>query len=351
MSKKVRAERSTADCKEVFLNTVKDVFSENAAKAREAVWEWSSNENPASGEISSEVVLLKNESVTFGAMFLMPSIFSLDGEKIPMHWVGSIMVREQHRGKGLLLVKYLIENESVPKMGLPFEKIVKMYQRYGGAIISETEQFFCVLSPSSLLRKKSKLLSLLARPLDCLIRGSVKFFLPKIHDDISVSEVRQFDERADTFWQQVSPNYGALVVRNKKYLNWRFSDCPLHDYKLVEAQKNGQLIGYMVYRCAEKQGVTTGYIVDFLVQENDKEALTALFSFTVLELWKRKVDKIAVMKSTSFTWVNSVLKASGFRFNKPHLKVMATPEISKRIADKGYAPWVTFSDSDNDLSI
>ncbi|WP_415897297.1 hypothetical protein ACMXYX_00640 [Neptuniibacter sp. QD72_48] len=351
MSNKVRAERSTADCKEVFLNTVKDVFSENAAKAREAVWEWSSNQNPASVEISSEVVLLKNESVTFGAMFLMPSIFSLDTEKIPMHWVGSIMVQKQHRGKGLLLVKYLIENESIPKMGLPFEKIVKMYQRYGGGIIAETEQFFCVLSPSSLLRKKRKFLSVLAKPLDCLIRGAVKAFLPKVHDDIYVSEVARFNDSVDFFWREVSKGYDALTVRDQRYLNWRFADCPLHEYKLVEAKKNGQLIGYMVYRFAEKEGVTTGYIVDFLVTNHDDEALSALLSFTVSKLWQLKVDKIAIMKSTSFTWVNSVLKATGFRFNKPHLKVMATPEISKRIADKGYTPWVTFSDSDNDLSI
>ena len=92
-----------------------------------------------------------------------------------------------------------------------------------------------------------------------------------------------FDERFDALWEEVSHQYGILLVRDKAFLQWRFSEKPNVDYVVLVAEAEGKLLGYIVLREGQGQmfgingqgwkgprsGLKIGFILDVLASDRD----------------------------------------------------------------------------------
>ena len=63
----------------------------------------------------------------------------------------------------------------------------------------------------------------------------------------SIRELDQFGAECDTLWQQVQQSYGILTQRDQKYLNWRFRDNPITQYRILGYQSDGAFHGYLVF--------------------------------------------------------------------------------------------------------
>lgn len=59
-----------------------------------------------------------------------------------------------------------------------------------------------------------------------------------IDGTVDVRVVERFDDDADELWERERPRFGAAIVRDAAYLNWRYADHPV-DYELLEARYNG----------------------------------------------------------------------------------------------------------------
>ncbi|MGB8707156.1 MAG: GNAT family N-acetyltransferase [Dehalococcoidia bacterium] len=68
---------------------------------------------------------------------------------------------------------------------------------------------------------------------------------PPFIKGLIVNQINSFDERFDEFWIRVSNQYNILVVRNKEYLNWRYST-PGVTYTIFSAEISGEVHGYLV---------------------------------------------------------------------------------------------------------
>jgi hypothetical protein len=58
-----------------------------------------------------------------------------------------------------------------------------------------------------------------------------------------------FDERFDDLWTRVKSEHTCLTVRDSRFLQWRYRDCPLHQYTalgLLSADQS-RLLGYVIY--------------------------------------------------------------------------------------------------------
>ena len=84
---------------------------------------------------------------------------------------------------------------------------------------------------------------------------------------IDVSEVESSDSRLAVLWQKVRDKYPLMVVRDQDFLSWRFSKVSDREYRILLAEVEGEVAGYIVLRCATVRGVLTGLVVDFLVGE------------------------------------------------------------------------------------
>lgn len=93
---------------------------------------------------------------------------------------------------------------------------------------------------------------------------------PIAGNPIQISQETRFDERFDHFWQRVENKYDIIIKRDRHFLNWRFCDVNFRQYTILSAQYEGKLIGYIVLRATEIEQISTGLIMDFLVEPGAK---------------------------------------------------------------------------------
>lgn len=82
---------------------------------------------------------------------------------------------------------------------------------------------------------------------------------------VRVVEDAHFDDGYDCFWARVRGKYGLMLARDRTYLQWRFSDVPQRQYRVLSARNGSEVLGYIVLRDAEIRGTRVGLIADLLV--------------------------------------------------------------------------------------
>ncbi len=89
-----------------------------------------------------------------------------------------------------------------------------------------------------------------------------------------VEEISRFGDEADTLWESVRPELLAATVRDARYLNWRYADCPDVRYRMLLAfhRVTGAAAGIAVLRLGVR-GQEVGAVVDWLVSGEDAAAV------------------------------------------------------------------------------
>lgn len=91
-----------------------------------------------------------------------------------------------------------------------------------------------------------------------------------------VVRLSSFDDRVDAIFDRARRAHLAMVVRDHRYLNWRYCQRPDATYMLFGVECGSELSGFLVARACERQGVPWGYIVDFLAPATSGEVLSSL---------------------------------------------------------------------------
>jgi len=107
-----------------------------------------------------------------------------------------------------------------------------------------------------------------------------------------VKEVSHFDDRISEFWDTISNDYDIIVVRNKKYLNWRYVYAPNADYTIYIAEESGNICGYIVLGCGNKDNLRWGYIYDIIASTEREDIIQCLLTKAVEYFMDAGVDAI-----------------------------------------------------------
>jgi len=199
--------------------------------------------------------------------------------------------------------------------GVPNEPSYRGHVKYGWFLVSEIPVLV------KIMRRKSFLLFVLARFRDCLKRpdlismskfmrtiknlikvASVKYFKhPLCSDYFEKHIVTSFDGRFDKLWEEMSSQYQLLVVRNAKYLNWRYVKKPYSNYVILTVERNRKIEGYIVLLKESRGflGWKTGYIVDIFAKS--EKAIHWLLHYALEYFVKENVDSVTcwMMKNQS----------------------------------------------------
>jgi hypothetical protein len=165
--------------------------------------------------------------------------------------------------------------------------------------------------------------------------------------NITVSEVPAFDDRAGSLSDQVSADYALMIVRDDKYLNWRYVDKPV-DYKIFAATEKDVLRGYVVVRCIEfEPGIRKyGYLVDMLAPKEDVELIGVLMGRAMQYFTSENVDVantwvIKDLRPTTSSYYHALRKA-GFASVGDSLYFVAytdLPEVKELMHEAKPADW------------
>lgn len=152
-------------------------------------------------------------------------------------------------------------------------------------------------------------------------------------------EVKQRAEpgaQFNSFWARVQDKYEIIIPRDSQFLRWRFIQPQFRRYLLFTAEVDGDVLGYIALRITEIEGISTGLIMDLLVEP------TRLGEEAGLLLIERAVDESEATGAAlsgclmlPHTQEYGLLKRMGYveppeRFSPQAFRLMATclsPEI------------------------
>ncbi len=114
--------------------------------------------------------------------------------------------------------------------------------------------------------------------------------------DAKVERIDSFDQRFDQLWFRANGKYPVIAVRDRRYLNWRFSSGPDSHYIILAASRDSSALEYLVVRTSDHLGVHCGFIVDYLAE--DRETFSLLLRHAE-ELLRGEQAKAIVCSVTS----------------------------------------------------
>lgn len=146
------------------------------------------------------------------------------------------------------------------------------------------------LSPSAIARRA------FARPSTAsLARAARSLLTPRRGSaptaDALVRTVDEFDERADTLWEHGRTAFDYCVVRDARYLNWRYRDPRAGSFRVRTVEQAEELVGYSVLS-APGRAVR---VIDLFVADGAHSALKALIEDAVSTARLEKASEVSIL--------------------------------------------------------
>lgn len=119
-----------------------------------------------------------------------------------------------------------------------------------------------------------------------------------------------FDDSVDALWERAWRPQLGMLVRDHRYLNWRYCQRPDATYTLFGIERESQLAGFLVARAGTHQGMPWGYLVDFLAPENSNDVLSSLIDDAIEDF--RRIGVAAVSCYATDPATRNLLFRHGF---------------------------------------
>ena len=125
--------------------------------------------------------------------------------------------------------------------------------------------------------------------------------------EITKDELHHFDDLSARLCERIP----VMCVRDATFMRWRYFDVPFREYKIWGVQKEESILGYIVLRIAEVEGVRNGMIMDFAMAVPDMDAARILISNS-LAYFERNDVELAGALMLGHTFEYAALKAARF---------------------------------------
>jgi hypothetical protein len=129
-----------------------------------------------------------------------------------------------------------------------------------------------------------------------------------------VERLERFDDEVHALYLRCQSNWGASTIRDARYLNWRFRERPGVRYEVFAARDARGLVGYAVYRRAERPFPGAGLVVDWLVPEDEPE-VGELLREAVLAQARTDAAQAVIAAFPEWTRWSELFQDWGFRLH------------------------------------
>ena len=90
---------------------------------------------------------------------------------------------------------------------------------------------------------------------------------------INVEDIDTTGTALDDFWARVGNKYPVMVVRDTRFLDWRYRQIPDRHYQLWAARQDEEVVAIIALRSVSIEGIACGMVVDFLVESGERGRL------------------------------------------------------------------------------
>jgi hypothetical protein len=280
MSNSIRPVRYTqADRDDVFA-FLRSVYPPGRSEPLIRQWDWKYDANPFKREAEPYIVVLKDGRRIVGLFGGVPLRCVVRGEERWLSHGGDWVIDPHYRDRGLS--RLLWEGHEFHR-SLRFSWVNEYsFQKGRSRVRMDMARLAPLVKPidfSSVIERMTGN-SWLSRPGGALVAATVRLVEPLLKSatvpNVTIERTDTFDERFDALWRRVCQDYPVMIVRDQRYLSWRFLTRPDAVYTVLTATRGGDLLGYLVVRSADRAGERWGYLVDFLVEGKSPELLSML---------------------------------------------------------------------------
>lgn len=167
------------------------------------------------------------------------------------------------------------------------------------------------------------------------------------HIRVRVCDVDRFDASADRLWEECRRELRVATVRDARYLNWRYADCPDVKYKLLvaESMMGTSLQGIAVLRL-DSLGQGVGFLMDWLIPFRAKAAADQLLARSIEEAELAGLKELQTWLPAVSPWYQYLLDR-GFQVTDGHYVLVArtfTPNLPLEFINPRW--YYTMGDSD-----
>ena len=279
-------------------------------------WEWEYLRNPT----GKQAILLAIAGETLAAQYaVLPLRVQVDGRVLDGALSLDTATDAAFRGRGLMpklaeqLYNEIAEQGSVAVFGFP--NVLSTPIIFGKLCWLELAPFPLLLKPLAgtirrVLGKRGGAWTPLALPAE----GIWAVCRPRprrLPTGLEAIEVQRFPDDTDEFWKRASCGKRFIVVRDQRYLNWRYADNPEHLYRLWTLRERGRLVGTLVTRVEPRFGLQTGFILDVLCEESAPRVAAALIGLAERVMAEESAQILSCLMYPG-TVVRQALRSAGF---------------------------------------
>lgn len=211
-----------------------------------------------------------------------------------------------------------------------------------------------ILDPVPFLIKplRSKYFTNKIRFLKFLPNLRLSYFNFNINKKFIIKESNDFPDSVDEVWSDFSSKIKVCVIRDKKYLSWRYSK-PNENYKVAHCyDNNNKYLGFIVYIVKEKHNGKIGYIMELIYDTKVKGLSSYLLNHAIKNINKEKADCILAW-NLPHSHSHKVFKSKLF-LNMPekirpielHFGARSFDKKYKELLSKRENWYISYSDSD-----
>jgi hypothetical protein len=301
-------------------------------------WSWEFQGNP---EGFSAIVAVDNENI-IGHLAGLKRHMKIGGFQILSSLEVDGMTHPDYSRQGIFVdlgKRFLSDskNEGVKLVfGFPNEKALPGHRKLHCV---ELTSLHIMIMPINIKNISKKMFSNRFSAFFANITARISFGLlyrpkkPKSDEHLNIKTLNELDNRFDDLWIEAQGDHDIILNRDSKYLKWRYLDDPGQRYKMLYAEKNKKVLGWVVLRTLKRFGLENGAIVDMFALPGHENVIHSLIHEAVKELKQRNVDLIASsIPKSSFYY--EIFKKCGFMTCPKKLNPKEEPFIIYPLSEK-----------------
>ncbi len=236
-------------------------------RLKPSTWRWQFKDNPAGEALC---LLAEDKGTIVGQYAAIPTRFIVNGAEAVFAMSCDTMVHPDYRGQGMFVAlagqlyrNIKSENRIAAVWGFPNDISFSGFaHKLGWNMIETFPLRISPIRPVAMISSRFPIVGRLAgASFFSKKRGPAKPVKQNICG-LVIEQIKSFGEEFDELWNSGKDLFPVMQVRDRAYLNWRYSQIQEFDYRIFAVRRGNRLAGYMVIRLVNLMGYYFGALVD-----------------------------------------------------------------------------------------
>ncbi|MDF2677458.1 MAG: family N-acetyltransferase [Bacillota bacterium] len=325
------------------------------------MYDWLFEKNPYSPS-GNMMYLLKEGNKVIGCDGLIPVELYVHGKTvIAAHSVKS-MTHPDYKKQGIF--RMMTENSCERGkqdgvdvvIGLANDQSYPAYQRFNWPTLFEKEVYVKPILIKNMLQRRIKIgfISSIGNAIySTYAKGKLKLQMDK---DIKFEILNEVPKNIQSCWDKYKNKYDVLLVRDYKYLNYRYNERPDVNYVTIIAKLNNEIIGFAILHNSKANGSKMTSAVEFFTDPDNDLYIKALANGVSKYCFDNNLEYVVIGTGLYGKYKNALLQ-NGFMITRkpPKNNMMIANILSDKLSMyeiDGHEKWhITQGDGETELDL